>query len=43
MWNGILYDIPNNKHISELNNGNGFMKEYGRNGKILFEGEYKNG
>ena len=41
-WNGKLYE-PNNKNIYELKNGNGFIREYFPDGKLLFEGEYING
>ena len=31
------------KIIYELNNENGFMKEYDDNGNLIFEGEHLNG
>ena len=41
-YTGIVYDTMNNK-VYELNNGEGYIKEYYCNGKLLFEGEYLNG
>ena len=37
-WNGKGYDEDGNV-IYELNNGNGNVKEYNGNGKLIFEGE----
>ena len=54
-WNGKLYEYKNDcdskkkennvkKNISyDLINGNGKVKEYNNSGKLVFEGEYKNG
>ena len=36
------YDINNNL-INEFKDGNGYIKEYDNYGKLIFEGEYKNG
>ena len=41
-WNGKGYDKKGNI-IYELKNGNGKVKEYNWNDKLLFEGEYLNG
>ena len=41
-WNGKGYD-ENGNIIYELINGNGKVKEYNKNGKLIFEGEYLNG
>ena len=41
-YNGKGYD-ENGNIIYELINGNGKVKEYNDNGKLLFEGEYLNG
>ena len=41
-WNGIGYDIKGNK-VYELKDGNGFVKEYDDQGKIIFIGKYLNG
>ena len=41
-YNGKGYD-KNNKIIYELINGNGKVKEYSYDNKLIFEGEYKNG
>ena len=41
-WDGFGYDIYNNI-IYELNNGNGYIKEYNERGILIFEGEYING
>jgi len=41
-WNGKGYD-ENGNVIYELKNGNGYVKEYGYEGKLKFEGEYLNG
>ena len=41
-WNGKGYDTNGNV-IYELINGNGKVKEYNENGKLIFEGEYLNG
>ena len=40
--NGKLY-VNYNEISSELKDGAGFIKEYDNNGKIIFEGEYKEG
>ena len=40
-WNGKGYD-ENGNIIYELINGNGKVKEYNNNGKLVFEGEYLN-
>ena len=40
-WNGKGYD--NNNVVYELKNGNGFVKEYYSNGRLLFKGDYLNG
>ena len=42
IWNGKWYDESGNI-IYELINGNGKGKEYFKNGKLSFEGEYING
>ena len=41
-WNGKGYD-ENGSIIYELRNGNGKVKEYQNNKKLIFEGEYSNG
>ena len=41
-WEGKGYD-KNNNIIYELKDGQGFIKEYNYKGKLIFEGEYKNG
>ena len=41
-WNGKGYDI-NGNIIYELNNGNGKIKEFDYNNKLIFEGEFLNG
>ena len=41
-WNGKGYD-RNHNVIYEINNGNGKMKEYNLDGKLIFKGEYLNG
>ena len=41
-WNGKGYDEKGNI-IYELINGNGKVKEYWRDGQLIFEGEYLNG
>ena len=41
-WNGKGFD-PNNNIVYELKEGEGFIKEFHENGKLKFEGEYKNG
>ena len=41
-WNGIGYDINNNK-VYELKHGSGYIKEYYADGKLKIEGEYLNG
>jgi len=41
-WNGKGYD-ENGNIIYELINGNGKVKEYNYEGKLVFEGEYLNG
>ena len=41
-WNGKGYDI-NHNILYELKDGNGKVKEYDRNGVLIFEGEYLNG
>jgi len=42
MHNGIEYDKKGNKK-NEIKDGIGKVKEYYDNGRLLFEGEYKNG
>ena len=43
-WNGKEHDYKNENIIYELNNGNGFIKEYDLiRGKLIFKGEYANG
>ena len=41
-WNGQGYNKKGNLEF-EIQNGNGQIKEYYDNGKILYEGEYLNG
>ena len=41
-WNGKIYD-KNGNIICELHNGNGYLKKYNDNCKLVFEGEYING
>ena len=41
-WNGKGYDA-NGKVIYEINNGTGYLKEYDKQGKLIFEGEVLNG
>ena len=41
-WNGKGYDEKGNI-IYELKNGNGKVKEYNNDNKLIFEGEYLNG
>ena len=38
-WNGKGYDRKNNI-IYEIKNGNGFVKEYGEHGQLIFDGKY---
>ena len=41
-WEGKGYD-KNGNRIYELNEGNGTVKEYNSNNKLIYEGEYLNG
>ena len=41
-WNGKGFNI-NNEKVYEIKNGNGLVKEYNNEGKIIFVGEYLNG
>ena len=41
-WNGNRYN-PYNNIVYQLNNGKGLVKEYYKNNKLSFEGEYLNG
>ena len=41
-WNGKGYDEKGNV-IYKLINGNGKVREYNNNGKLIIEGDYKNG
>ena len=41
-WNVKEYDI-NKNIIYEIQNGNGFIKEFNESGKLRYEGEYLNG
>ena len=41
-WNGKGYNINGNIEY-EIKDGNGYIKEYDKNGKLIFEGEYING
>ena len=41
-WEGKGYDLEGNT-IYELINGNGKVKEFNDEGKLIFEGEYLNG
>ena len=41
-WNGNGYN-PYHNIVYQLNNGKGLVKEYYKNNKLSFEGEYLNG
>ena len=41
-WNGKGYDTENNI-VFELNNGNGYVKDFYNNGYLRFEGNYEKG
>ena len=41
-WTGIGYDSEKNK-VFEIKDGNGYVKKYYYDGKLLYEGNYKNG
>ena len=42
IWNGKIYNYNGNE-VFELKYGNGYIKEFNNEGKLIFEGEYKNG
>ena len=41
-WNGKGFNHEG-KEVFEIRNGEGLIKEYNNKGKLIFEGEYKNG
>ena len=41
IWNGNIY--YNNKKVSEIKDGKGYIKEYDYDGVLSYEGEYLNG
>ena len=41
-WDGKEYD-ENGNLINEIKNGNGKVKEYDNNDRLIYEGEYLNG
>ena len=42
-WNGKGYDLEKGKIIYKINKGDGKIKEYNDDGKLIFDGEYLNG
>ena len=43
IWNGKGYNYKNGNEEFKIEDGEGIVKEYDKNNKLIFDGEYKNG